>query len=98
MFWASIKAGESHQLRAPLSRMHDAWEHVGVQAVSYTHTSWRVADMVCLIGAAARYCTQEDPSCSEEMEAWLLTLEVADLQGEFLASIPLFFAVARKGR
>ena len=68
------------------------------QAVSYTHTSWRVADTVCQIGAAVRSSTQEDPSCSEEMGAWLRALEVADLQGAFLASIPLFFAVARKCR
>ena len=58
------------------------------QAVSYTHTSWRVADTVCQIGAAVRSSTQEDPNCSEEMGAWLRALEVADLQGAFLGKIP----------
>jgi SAM-dependent methyltransferase len=84
------------QLHAHLHRRQDAWEHIHVQAVSFTHTSWKVIDMVCLVSAAARACAQQDPTCVDEIEAWLHILEAADRQHEFLASIPLFFAYARK--
>ena len=84
------------QLHAHLHRRHDAWEHIHVQAVSFTHTSWDVIDVVCLVSTTARACMQEDPTCVDEIEAWLHALQVADRQHEFLASIPLFFAFARK--
>ena len=69
-----------------------------MQAVSFTHTSWKVFDAVCQISRAARACILEDPTCASEIEAWLQAVEVADRQEEFLASVPLFFAFARKSQ
>ena len=64
--------------------------------MSFTHASWKVIDVVCQVSATARACAIEDPTSEYEIKAWLQALEVADRQEEFLASVPLFFAFARK--
>jgi SAM-dependent methyltransferase len=86
------------QLHGHLHRQHDAWEQIRVQAVSFTHTSWKLIDVVCQVSATARACVRQDPTCADEVEAWLHALEVADRQEEFLACVPLFFALARKSQ
>ena len=84
------------QLRAYLHQQRGAWEHVHVQAVSFTHTVWRVVDLVLQISTMARAFAQENPTDADEIEAWLQAIEVAAQQEAFLASVPLFYASAHK--
>ena len=84
------------QLYAYLHQQRDAWEQIHVQVMSFTHTVWSVVDLVLQISAMARAFVHLDPTYAEEIEAWLHALEAAAQQEAFLASVPLFFACARK--
>jgi hypothetical protein len=57
-----------------------------------------MADGVLRITAAARALKVEEPGLAPEIDAWLGAVEAADRYGEFLASLPLFFARAWKAR
>ncbi len=84
------------QLHALLHQKQGAWEQIQIQVICFTHTSWPVADAVLQITAAASTLIQENSMIKEEIDAWLDTIETATQQGQFFASIPLFFASARK--
>lgn len=86
------------QLFALFQRQRPAWQQVQVQAVSYSHTSWEVVDAVLQIRRAASALVQAQAGLKEEIETWLHAVEGAAQAGEFFASVPLFFATARKGR
>jgi ubiquinone/menaquinone biosynthesis C-methylase UbiE len=84
------------QLRAYLHQQRGAWDHVYVQAVSFTHSVWGVADLVLQISTMARAFARENPTDADEIEEWLQAIEVAAQQEAFLASVPLFYASAHK--
>ena len=84
------------QLHALLHQKQGAWEQIQIQVICFTHTSWPVADAVLQITAAASALIQENPKIKEEIDAWLDTIETAAQQGQFFASVPLFFASAHK--
>ena len=84
------------QLHALLHQKQGVWEQIQIQVICFTHTSWPAVDAVLQITAAASTLIQENPMMKEEMDAWLYTIETAAQQGQFFASVPLFFASARK--
>lgn len=83
-------------LHALLHQKQGVWEQIQIQVICFTHTSWPAVDAVLQITAAASTLIQENPMMKEEMDAWLYTIETAAQQGQFFASVPLFFASARK--
>jgi ubiquinone/menaquinone biosynthesis C-methylase UbiE len=84
------------QLHPLLHQKQGAWEQIQIQVICFTHTSWPVVDAVLQITAAASTLIQENPMIKEEIDAWLYTIETVAQQGEFFASVPLFFASAHK--
>lgn len=73
-----------------------AWERIQVQAVSFTFTAWPVVDTVLQLSASAHALAQEQAALKKDIDAWLKAVADAHQSGTFLASIPLFFAVAHK--
>lgn len=74
----------------------DAWQAVDVVAQAYTFTNWKVVDAVLQLSAAAHALMQEKPELTNDLTEWLRLTEQASQQGTFFATIPLFFATARK--
>jgi ubiquinone/menaquinone biosynthesis C-methylase UbiE len=73
-------------------------EFVEVQMGALIWSSWRIADGILRISSAARALAEEEPAWAAEIDAWLQAVEAAAQHGEFLASLPLFFARAWKER
>jgi ubiquinone/menaquinone biosynthesis C-methylase UbiE len=73
-----------------------SWEDLHVQPLALSQTSWPVADALLMLTQLALGLGQELPALASEITAWLKAIERAADWGEFLASIQLFFASARK--
>jgi|GEM_PF-278066 len=85
------------QLAALLHQQGEGvWQQVRIQVVAYTFRSWQVTDTLLQISNLAQTLIQEEPTCADEINSWLQTMETASVRGEFLACVPLFFAYARK--
>jgi ubiquinone/menaquinone biosynthesis C-methylase UbiE len=85
------------QLLMLLRRLGEhAWESVHVRTIAFTLTSWARVDLVLQLSNAARALAAEEPASAAEIEEWLAAVARSAAAGEFLASIPLLFAWARK--
>jgi ubiquinone/menaquinone biosynthesis C-methylase UbiE len=85
------------QLQALLAQQGTAaWAAWQVQAIALTLTTWAPVDAVLQLTTAAQALAQERPHLAREIEMWLQAVNAADARGEFLATMPLFFASARK--
>jgi SAM-dependent methyltransferase len=73
------------------------WEDIRVQAEVFTFTSWSVVDAGLLISGMAQELAKAEPTFADEVRAWLKAIETAAEHSEFLASMQLFYASARKG-
>jgi ubiquinone/menaquinone biosynthesis C-methylase UbiE len=74
----------------------DAWENVKVQVEVLALTSWPAVDAALLLSQMAHALAEEEPAMKDEINAWLKAVEIAAQRGEFLASMQLFFACARR--
>lgn len=82
-----------HQQNKPSSL---GWAKVQVRPIAFALTSWPVADAVLQLSASARALMEEHTHQRERMTKWLSRVQRAHNDGVFFASVPLFFAVARK--
>lgn len=74
----------------------NAWQSVDVVARAYSFTDWNTVDTVLQLSSAARALMQEQPELADDLTEWLRLAEEASSNGTFFATIPLFFATARK--
>jgi ubiquinone/menaquinone biosynthesis C-methylase UbiE len=81
-----------------LVQQQNRLERVEVQMLSLDWTSWRLADAVMRITAAARALVKAEPVWTAEIAAWLQAVEAAAKHEEFLASLPLVIVRAWKER
>jgi len=72
------------------------WAEANVRALAFTLSSWRLVDAVLQLSNTARALAADEPGRADEIEAWIETLSRADASKEFSATVPLFFAFARK--
>lgn len=74
----------------------NAWQSVDVVARAYSFTDWSTVDTILQLSSAARALMQEQPELADDLSEWLRLAEEASSNGTFFATIPLFFATARK--
>lgn len=85
------------QLRALLEgQTEERWSDVRVRGVAFTLLSWPVVDAVLQLAASAQALAIEVPARATQIQEWFAAVSAADARSEFFATIPLFFAVARK--
>jgi ubiquinone/menaquinone biosynthesis C-methylase UbiE len=72
------------------------WTDVHVEVRAYVLRTFQATNTILQIAQLAQALAQEDASFAGEHDLWLQTLERASRQGEFFASLPLYFVQARK--
>lgn len=85
------------QLAALLQQQGEGvWGEVRIQVIAFTFSSWQVTNILLQVSQLAQALIEEEPARTEEVNAWLQTMDASALRSEFLAGVPLFFAYARK--
>jgi SAM-dependent methyltransferase len=84
------------RLFALLHRPRAVWDHIIVQVETFTLTTWAEADALLVLSQRAQALAQAEPTMAADIHAWLQAVETASARGEFFASMPLYFASARK--
>lgn len=72
------------------------WEQIEARVETLLFTSWAEADALLLLSKAAQTLAEAEQKHAEHIQAWLRAIDVAAQQGDFIASMPLFIARARK--
>lgn len=83
------------QLYGLLGR-HGGWSDLRVFVHSLSSTEWPLVDMALEVSKSARLAAIERPDWKPEFDTWLTHVAKAAEDGTFFASVPLFFAYARK--
>lgn len=104
--WEAVLAANQREITHPLigrqlsNLLHQsgryAWEGVQVQVEAFVLTSFASADAVLRLSEMAQRLTQQEPTMSDEISAWLKEMKAAEQRGAFVASMQLFYACARK--
>jgi ubiquinone/menaquinone biosynthesis C-methylase UbiE len=72
------------------------WDQIEVRVEFFVFTSWAEADTILLLSKVAQTLAEAEPKQAEDIHAWMQKVDAAAQQGDFFASMPLFFASARK--
>jgi ubiquinone/menaquinone biosynthesis C-methylase UbiE len=84
------------RLSALLHQVRSAWDHITVHVETFTLTTWAEADALLVLSQTAQALAQAEPTLAADIHAWLQAAATASERGEFFASMPLYFASARK--
>lgn len=84
------------RLYSLLNQSDAAWEQVEMRVETFIITSWAEADAILVLSKTAQALAEAEPNLAEDINAWLKFVEAATDRGNFFASMPLFFASARK--
>src|SRR5262249_8905865 len=74
------------------------WSEVEVMPVEYTFTDWSTVDTILQLSSAVVALKHDQPELADDLSAWLRATDAASKAGTFFATIPMYFASARKAK